>query len=765
MFAAASRLLTNIAGTAGTLLLLDDLHWAGADALDLLAALVRSATAPLRVVAAYRDTDVRPHEPLAVLLADLARSGQATQVKLNPLAEADAAALLGELLAGSTPTSDDGDIRARVLRLAGGVPFFLVSCAHAFRAGALADAEVDDLPWDVAQTVRQRVAALPPLAQSLVATAAVAGRQTPARTLLATADQPRHDVLAALEDACHARLLTEAGDSYLFVHDLIREVVLAELSEQRRKMLHGEIAEALEQPTGDLPIEELAYHFSRSGALDRAVVYLRQAGERAQARHAYAQAAGYYRDLVESLDRLSLPMKAAEAREKLAFVLRTQARYEEALQLLEQAVADAAAAGDVEGIVRAEAEIATIHGIRGTAKDGVERLRPLVESLGDRPLSARALAALYGGMARLLGEGGRYEEALTATERSAEFARAADDVRLLGQAEHRRGKAFAELGRLDEAVVVVEQAIPLLERSGELRSLCNAVNTIGCIHEVRGEIPQAAARFAHALDLAEPLNDPTMTATLIANLGGCAFQTGDWDGALAHFDRALVLFDSVSASLNRQDTLRRLGQLALARGDELGALAHLREAIAIAERSGDLAALRPAHAILAEHDLIRERPDLVHPRLEPLLDRPGLREVQVTVLLPLVAWAHLELGRTSRAGALLDESIARATAQGLRPTLVETLRVGALLEGRSGNWQAASAALDQALQTVRTLGFPYVEARVQHAAGVVSSWAGDIPAARARLETALALYNRLGERHYAPLAARALAEPPSVPLA
>jgi transcriptional regulator with XRE-family HTH domain len=58
MFAAVARYLANVAGPAGTLLVLDDLHWAGPDALDLLQVLVRSpADRPLRLLAAYRDTD------------------------------------------------------------------------------------------------------------------------------------------------------------------------------------------------------------------------------------------------------------------------------------------------------------------------------------------------------------------------------------------------------------------------------------------------------------------------------------------------------------------------------------------------------------------------------------------------------------------------------------------------------------------------------------------------------------------------------------
>src|SRR5205807_2904988 len=44
MFEAVARFLANVAGPAGTLLVLDDLQWASPDALDLLATLVRSAT-------------------------------------------------------------------------------------------------------------------------------------------------------------------------------------------------------------------------------------------------------------------------------------------------------------------------------------------------------------------------------------------------------------------------------------------------------------------------------------------------------------------------------------------------------------------------------------------------------------------------------------------------------------------------------------------------------------------------------------------------
>src|SRR5262249_10726881 len=101
LFAAVARFLANASGPAGTLLVLDDLQWAGADALDLLASLVRGhRDRPLQIIGAYRGTEVPTQHHFAMLLADLAREGLATHVELGPLSGGEAAQLIHSLLEG-----------------------------------------------------------------------------------------------------------------------------------------------------------------------------------------------------------------------------------------------------------------------------------------------------------------------------------------------------------------------------------------------------------------------------------------------------------------------------------------------------------------------------------------------------------------------------------------------------------------------------------------------------------------------------------------
>jgi predicted ATPase len=221
LFRAVGRFLTNVAGPSGTLLLLDDLQWAGGDALDLLGTLVRAdSTAPLRVIGAYRDSEVDPRDPLAVLLADLAHAGLAGHSVLRPLSDEDVRGLLDQAWP-ATGDPGESELRERVRQRAGGVPFFVLSCAQALcvREGDAED--VDAVPWDVAQSVRHRVAALPEAAQEVLRAAAVAGRELPPALLTRATALPERAVLAALDAAAQARLLVAEEQAYRFAHDVI----------------------------------------------------------------------------------------------------------------------------------------------------------------------------------------------------------------------------------------------------------------------------------------------------------------------------------------------------------------------------------------------------------------------------------------------------------------------------------------------------------------------------------------------------------------
>jgi tetratricopeptide (TPR) repeat protein len=612
------------------------------------------------------------------------------------------------------------------------------------------------VPWDVAQGVRQRVAALPPLAQELLDVATVLGRQAPRRVLQGVVAQPEEVLVATLEGACQARLLEEEPEGYRFAHDVIREVVEGQLSEGRRLLLHRRVAETLEAAEGEPPVEALAYHYSRSEALEKAVLYLEQAGDRAAAQHAHAAAEGYYRDVVKRLDGLGRTLEAAAAREKLGHVLRTVARYDEALVVLEQAGAAYRAAADREGAHRTLAQIGQVHAARGTPEDGVRRLRAALETVGtDEP--SHGLAVLYAALAHLYFAGGWIDEQLAAAERAAELARGVGDNRILVDAQNRRGLALFLMGRLEEAQCVLEEAIPLAEAVGDLVTLGRVFTNVGSVYSARGTLEQGRQYAERALEVAERCGDAAQIVFAIVVFAGDHFYTGDWVQARTHLERAVALGRQIGAPRVVAPPLVLLGWLLLAEGTWDDASRYLEEGIIAAERSANVGLRGHAHALLAEREILEGHPDAACGRLAPWLNAPRQDIWGGQNLQPTLAWAYLELGEVAAAAEMVGQAITRIRAVGYyRTVLVHALWVQAMVATRQGRWEDAERTLEEGLALARSMPYPYAEARLLHVYGQMHAQMGEPVPARERLQEALAIFRRLGARKDAERAEKTL---------
>ncbi len=734
---AVVRFLANVAGPAGTLLVLDDLQWAGQDALDLLATLVRAAgDVPLRLLGAYRDTEVQAQDPLAVLLADLAHAGLAARRLLGPLTPPEAAQLWDGLVADEA--DEAGALRERVLQRAGGVPFFVVSCARARRWAGPEEGEAVAVPWDIAQSVRQRVAALPARARELLDVAAVAGREVRPPLLAAVAGQAEQDALVALDAASHARLLVDAGaDTYQFAHDVIREVVEADLGAARQTVLHRWVAEALEQQQEPLPVELLAYHYTRGGVREKAIAYLEQAGDRAQARYAAAAAAGYYRELVACLEEMGRARDAAHAREKLGTALDMMARYDEALEVLERAAATFQALGDRDALARALARIGRAHAGRDTPDAGLARIQPLLSTLGEGDPSP-GMAALYAALTWLFLAANRYAESVAAATQAADMARALGNERILADAEVRRGRALTELGHLEEGRRAAEGALPLVEAVGDLSTLGRLCNNLGDIYKLQGAFDQSRRYRERALTLNEQIGELIGIRWALAGLGELLFLRGEWEAARVYLEQAVEVTRATGWSLLAGIPLVDLAELHAARGEWELAARYL-------DGFEDDPKVGPrAQRLLAERDLLEGRSAAARGRLTRFLDGVGWEKRYLSDLLPLLAWAHLELGDMAQASDLVARAVAYARAETHRLGLVEALWVQALVASAQEEWAEAERAVVEGLALARSLPYPYAEGRHLHVSGSMHRQKGELELARQRLAEARTLFRRLG---------------------
>ncbi|MEU4539580.1 BTAD domain-containing putative transcriptional regulator [Streptosporangium sp. NPDC023825] len=275
--------LAAVAAERPVAVVLDDLHWADAATLELLGGGL-GMRAPILVAAAYR-ADESGH--LTETLASLAR---ATPLRLAlPGLDAEAVAELVR-----TECEADEETIAGIAERTGGNPFYVRESARLLNGeGALV--ALSEVPEGVRDVLRRRLARLPEGGVSVLRLAAVAGRESSVDVLVKAADTDEDGVMDALDAGVIAGLLDEPGPGLIrFVHALVRDTLIADVSRLRATRMHARIAAALE---GTDDIAALAHHYARAGS-PKAVGYCVRAAELAEARYAHDVAADLLTDAV-----------------------------------------------------------------------------------------------------------------------------------------------------------------------------------------------------------------------------------------------------------------------------------------------------------------------------------------------------------------------------------------------------------------------------------------------------------------------------------
>ncbi|WP_438295846.1 BTAD domain-containing putative transcriptional regulator [Streptomyces sp. HUAS TT7] len=290
--------LTATARTAPLLIVVEDLHRADEETLDLLAHLVDSGSgAPVLVVAT-----LRPHEESPGLRDALGRLARYAPVRVELAGLSEEA--VAELLRSGAPELDEATVRA-ITERTGGNAFFVCETARLISAAGAEDA-LSQVPAGVHAVVRQRLARLPETAQALLRQATVLGREVDLDILAAMTDSSAETVATAVETALDAGLLVEDGpDQVRFVHILVRDALYEEAPQLRRARWHTRAGTEIQRlrPT---EVSLLAYHFLSAGdraSAPRAARYARAAAEQAAWRFAHREAARLWQQALTAHDR------------------------------------------------------------------------------------------------------------------------------------------------------------------------------------------------------------------------------------------------------------------------------------------------------------------------------------------------------------------------------------------------------------------------------------------------------------------------------
>jgi uncharacterized protein HemY len=224
-------------------------------------------------------------------------------------------------------------------------------------------------------------------------------------------------------------------------------------------------------------------------------------------------------------------------------------------------------------------------------------------------------------------------------------------------------------------------------------------------------------------------------------LAAQAFFSGAWSEAHACMQRVQELPDRSSSE--DAYALIELGRLALVEGAWEQATRYLAECCALLRSGGHV--YLTAASLLAECEVLEGRPKAALARLLPLVGGEDMWGRVVTLnVLPVLAWAYLELGDTDEATRTIEEALRQQRAGQYWFGLVDTLRVQALITLRQGDLATAERALEEGLALARPMPYPYGEGRLLVVYGPLHLHRGELAPARERLEAAHAIFELLG---------------------
>ena len=259
--------LETLSQTEALLLIFEDIHWADASTLDLIAVLARRRTrAKLMLLASIRPEDVEPQHPLRRLQQDLATSRRNDEMHLGPLAKkAVRDYLRRKLNTGKLPLGLDSLIH----QYSAGNPLFMTAildhllAQHILRnqngevvmSRPLKEIELG-VPDKLAGVIELQLDGLSDEDRRLLEAGSIAGTIFPA---WAAAAALKREIEEVEEDYAslmrRVRLLSVAGHDelpdgsrstfYVFAHALYREVVYDRIPISRRSQWHLRVADRL----------------------------------------------------------------------------------------------------------------------------------------------------------------------------------------------------------------------------------------------------------------------------------------------------------------------------------------------------------------------------------------------------------------------------------------------------------------------------------------------------------------------------------------
>jgi predicted ATPase len=569
MFEKLSKLIIDISKTKPLVMFLDDLQWADAASLHLLHYLARNIkNQPIFILGAYRPEELDYTkgcvQPLHELTTRLGIENLFSTIEIDRLGHKHCTQIVSDLLGvKNIPV----DFAILIYNETEGNPFFIKEVLRTLiEDGALSikkeklvlniAPEEIVIPTSIRELIKLRVQRLDEDLVEVLEYASIIGNEFNLELLSNIIDIQESKLINILSKLSEAKFIEDVKEgqrfSWKFTHNKTREVIYLELNENKKKLIHSQLAKYLEDAkidNIDEVVYDLAYHFYHGFDFDRALSYSIEGGEKAIKSYANREALDLYNISLNSLRRLDEKLastthyreKKIEVLSKLGMLTKNMGDWDKALDYYDQIIP---ICEDIEALKkesRIYLEMGWIYQQRGYWQEAQNYFRKglkLAEVNKDNIIVTEG----YYGLGAVFEREGKFQNAIEFYTTSRKFAEQNGDLLNLAKAHNAFGRIYNQQQNFLKAVKHKEISISLLEKIKELPELAKAYTSLALTYYDMGELDKNILYNEKCIDLADKISDIRIKGYGLSNAVESLVKTQQLDKALDYSAKALEIF-------------------------------------------------------------------------------------------------------------------------------------------------------------------------------------------------------------------------------
>ena len=466
-----------------------------------------------------------------------------------------------------TQNIDDG-LKKLILERTEGVPFFIEEFIKSLRDMNILKYDNSRyylsnniheicIPSTIQDIIMARVDSLPEGAKELLQTGSVVEREFNYELIKVVTKLPEIELKIRLSTLRDSELIYERGiipeSTYIFKHALTRAVVYESILLKKKKFIHNEIGNAIENLYRD-NINEfygvLVKHYNESDNFEKAALYSKLAGEKAETTASFPDAINFAKKRISSLERLptteETQKEIIEARTKLGYYYIRMDYFAEAKGPIDPIYDLARKHGH-------EKELIEITSIIGIYKWSVE------EEFGD--------AINY------------LNEALTISNKF-------EDITLSRFPNYWLGVAYSFMSKFEDALYHFGKALNIAVQNKATWDISVVKSCMGYfVYAHQGKIDLASQLCSEALHIAEETGDVFPKAFSYANYGVACYGKGFFKEAIENMIKGITFSDKIEIFTWSAFTHFNLGELYFDLGEYDRCKHHYNESILLMEKN------------------------------------------------------------------------------------------------------------------------------------------------------------------------------------